>query len=83
MTRYNAIVITDKNLAQYRASHGNWVRVGYTVQVPIDESVDLRPFGQLRTWLFNDPPPLQTCGSCGRDYDAQMGHECPTNETND
>jgi hypothetical protein len=55
MTRYKTLTVTEQTLAQFQASHGNWVRVGFQVQVPIDDPVDLRPFGQLRTWL-GDPP---------------------------
>jgi hypothetical protein len=52
---YNPVTVTEHTLRQFQASHGNWVRVGFVVQVPIEEHVDLRPFGQLRTWL-SDPP---------------------------
>jgi hypothetical protein len=55
MIRYRSITVTPQTLAQFQASHGNWVRVGYQVQVPIDDPVDLRPFGQLRTWLGDAP----------------------------
>jgi hypothetical protein len=50
VTRYTSITVTDKTLRQFQASHGNWVRVGYVVQVPIDEPTNAT-FGQLRNFI--------------------------------
>jgi hypothetical protein len=58
--RYKTVAVTASTVEQYRASHGNWVRVGDEVRVPLADKVDLRLFGQLRTWLFNDPPKNET-----------------------
>lgn len=81
MTRYTSITVTAKTLRQFQASHGNWVRVGYEMQVPIDDPVDLRPFGQLRTWIYDDPPKLETCLNCFKGYDADDGHVCKASES--
>ena len=54
--RHKTVAVTVSTVEQYRVSHGNWVRVGDEVLVSLTEKLDLRPFGQLRTWLFNDPP---------------------------
>lgn len=49
-------MVTAETLKQFRRSHGKAVRIGDTVLIREPETLDLRPFGQLRSWLFGDYP---------------------------
>ena len=52
---YRNLVVTLENIEELQEFAERRLKVGDVYLVRLEETVDLRPFGQLRTWL-GDPP---------------------------